>query len=209
MAENPHNSLVFNMAAGLAAGSGEFGRAIELQRRAVVVDPLNAVNHGNLSHFLAAVGRYDEAIEANRRMSNLSPELQETSDADLAKLYILTGRYQDALAIILQCPASLAQDHGLALVYDAMGRTTEAEGPISRLIAANDTDSAISLAEIYANSGNYDASFERLKSVYDFLDQNTQQMATSDYLIRIAYSPFLRPLHQDERWAEWLMNAQT
>ena len=209
LAENPDNSLALGITAEIAARSGDIDRAIELQRRASIVDPLNAISHGNLSNFLAAAGRYAEAIVANRRLSNLSPDLQEVTDAELAKLYVLTGRYEDALAIILQCPASLAQDHALALVYDAMGRATEAQGHIRRLVAANDPDSAIRLAEIYANNGNYDASFERLQSVYEWFDLSTSRLASSDYLTRIVYSPFLRPLHQDERWAEWLMNART
>ena len=48
--------------------------AIELQRRATIVDPLNAVNHHNLTSYLSAAGYYNEAIKSNRRMLNLSPK---------------------------------------------------------------------------------------------------------------------------------------
>jgi TolB-like protein/DNA-binding winged helix-turn-helix (wHTH) protein len=122
----PNNTLTLGFAAGRSGDIGDLETAIDLQRRATVVDPLNAVNHQNLASFLSAAGYYKEAIKSNRRMLNLSPKSLAEIGEQLAHLYILQGRYEDALKIIRQCPESLAKDQGLALVYHAMGRSEEA-----------------------------------------------------------------------------------
>ena len=130
LSKHPNHLLALGLAAGVAAENGDLTQAINLQRRAILVDPLNAISHHNLASYLTAAGRYDEAIVANRRKSNLNPASIEETDAQLAQLYILQGRYQDALAIIQQCPASQVKDQGLALVYAGMGRSSDATGPI-------------------------------------------------------------------------------
>ncbi|MCH8136365.1 MAG: winged helix-turn-helix domain-containing protein [Proteobacteria bacterium] len=209
LSKHPNHLLALGLAAGVAAENGDLTQAINLQRRAILVDPLNAISHHNLASYLTAAGRYDEAIVANRRKSNLNPASIEETDAQLAQLYILQGRYQDALAIIQQCPASQVKDQGLALVYVGMGRSSDATGPINRLIAANNLNSAIRLAEIYAHSGSYEASFERLQSVHDAIEAGIDQHEANEYLIHIFYSPFLRPLHADRRWAEWMDDARS
>ena len=209
LSKHPSHVLALGLAAGIAAGNGNLDEAIKLQRRAILVDPLNAVGHNNLAGYLAAAGRYDEAIEANRRKSNLNPASIEETDAQLAQLYILQGRYEDALTIIRQCPASPVRDQGLALVYVGMGRTSDAAGPINRLIAANNPNSSIRLAEIYAHSGNYEASFKQLQNVHDAIEAGIEQHETNEHLIHIFYSPFLRPLHADRRWAEWMHDARS
>ena len=80
---------------------------------------------------------------------------------------------------------------------------------INRLIAANNLNSAIRLAEIYAHSGSYEASFEHLQSVHDAIEAGIDQHEADEYLIHIFYSPFLRPLHADRRWAEWMDDARS
>ena len=93
-----------------------------------------------------------------------------------------------------KCPLGLAQDQGLALVYHALGRTEEADAAIARLTAATDIYSIIWLAEIYAHQGNYEASFEKLRSALEAIHAEFPAYTSDGYLMRIRLSPFLRAL---------------
>ena len=203
----PNNTLALGFAAGRSGDVGDLETAIELQRRATIVDPLNAVNHHNLASYLSAAGYYNEAIKSNRRMLNLSPKSLVEKGEQLAHLYILQGRYQDALKIIQQCPGSLAKDQGLALVYNAMGRTIEATLALDRLTAARNPDADMRLAEIYAHYGDYESSFRRLEMLLEAINARSERYLEAEYMMRIRYSPFLRPLHEDDRWSYWRVDG--
>jgi len=209
LAENPNNPLALGFAAGVAGRSGDLDKAIELQQRATTLDPLNGVNHGNLASFLAAAGRFDEAIQANRNKLNLNPAALPETDEQLAQLFILQGRYEDALDIIRLCRAGLEKDQGLALVFYGLGRMEEAYLAQERLVAVNNVDADIRLAEIYAHKGEYEASFGALQHVYDGIRAEMDSFTYDDYVTRVFYSPFLRPLHADRRWSEWLTSIQS
>ncbi len=205
--DHPNDTLALGFAAGSAGKSGDFETAIELQRRATVADPLNAINHNNLASYLSAAGYYDEAIKSNRRKFQLNPKSLIEAGEQLAHLYILQGRYEEALEIIQRCPASPAKDQGLALVYHAMGRSAEARLALDRLTAARSPDADMRLAEIYAHYGDYESSFRRLEMLLKAVNARSERFLEAEYMSRIRYSPFLRPLRTDDRWSYWRVDG--
>ncbi len=199
--KHPNNPLALSMAAGQAAWRGDIDTAIELNGRAVRLDPLNSVSINNQASFLAAAGRFDEAIAMNRKSLQLNPGSITETDALYAKLLILQGRYERALNIILQCPKSPGQDQGLALVYSALGRTSEAEAAMNRLRNSQDPRAQIMIAEVHAFRGDTDASFELLRYASDNLELDAEGLPVLSLASQIRFSPMLLPLHADERWA--------
>jgi tetratricopeptide (TPR) repeat protein len=168
---------------------------------------LNAINHNNLASYLSAAGYYDEAIKSNRRKFQLNPKSLIEAGEQLAHLYILQGRYEEALEIIQRCPASPAKDQGLALVYHAMGRSAEARLALDRLTAARSPDADMRLAEIYAHYGDYESSFRRLEMLLKAVNARSERFLEAEYMSRIRYSPFLRPLRTDDRWSYWRVDG--
>jgi len=48
-----------------------------------------------------------------------------------------------------------------------------------------------------------------LQHVYDGIRAEMDSFTYDDYVTRVFYSPFLRPLHADRRWSEWLTSIQS
>src|SRR5438552_16505897 len=64
----PQNAAVTSTFAGLIADLGRLDEAVALEQRAIALDPLRGVSHSNLAFTLTAVGRYDEAEAALRKV---------------------------------------------------------------------------------------------------------------------------------------------
>ena len=87
-----------------------------MQRRAVVVDPLTAVNRNNLADYLLAAGRLEGAKAEMLRVLELNPAVAPETDFFFASILILQQQLDQALAAIRQWPEGRDRDTGLALV---------------------------------------------------------------------------------------------
>jgi TolB-like protein/DNA-binding winged helix-turn-helix (wHTH) protein/Tfp pilus assembly protein PilF len=195
MAAEPHNPLVISFAASAAAEDDRFDEAIELQRHALDADPLSAFRRESLAGLLYLAGRFDEATAEWLKVRELSPA-QLSADYGLA--LIQTGRLNEALAFIDTLPAGETRTQGLALVYHAMGRRAEADAALKELIAT--AAARFLIAEVCAYRGDTEAAFKWLAA--DDQDAPRRKgFATPHWVKR--NSPFLEPLHSDERWSAW------
>jgi tetratricopeptide (TPR) repeat protein len=75
----------------------DFPAAEAAYRRAIAEDPTSARSHHGLAHFLSAMGRHAEALEASRRARLLEP-LSVAIHSDAAWFLYRARRYQEALA---------------------------------------------------------------------------------------------------------------
>ena len=64
------------------------------------------------------------------------------------------------------------------------------------------------LADIYAFSGDVDASFHWLHVATEAIFDTDGTPANQFVLLRLQTSPFLEPLQDDPRWAEWLAETR-
>jgi DNA-binding winged helix-turn-helix (wHTH) protein/Tfp pilus assembly protein PilF len=184
---------------------------IELQRRALAVDPLSAQGRENLGVFLVADGRWDEAIGEFRKALELSPASLRLH-GDITKVQILQRRLDDARLTVERVPEGPLRDQCLALFYYAVGHT-DAAAALSRLIAhaeAAGSDAALKLAvaEVYAFQKRDDLAFEWLARV----DRQTHddRAVTPGWWMRqeVRLSPFLKTLQTDPRWPMLLASAE-
>src|SRR5207247_1378181 len=76
---------------------GRFEEALELARRAVVLDPLNAVERGSLAQICFVMGRREEAEMGFKKAFELNPDLPAYRSL-LGFVYLAQGRAPDALA---------------------------------------------------------------------------------------------------------------
>lgn len=194
-AAEPDNPLVIGFTASTAAAADRFDEAVELQRRAVAADPLSVSSRGALASFLYLAGRFEDARAEWERVLEINPV---PPPEDLGLTLIQIGRFDEALAFIETLPAGDVRTQGLALVYHALGRRTEADAALKDLIAT--ARHPFLIAEVYAYRGDIDAAFEWLKT--------DGQKNADDAPFQAPHwtkrkSPFLKSLHSDPRWTAW------
>jgi adenylate cyclase len=199
--------LVLSMQAGYAWSRRDFDEAIALNRRAAALDPLNVVIRENLATHLASAGRLEEAEHEVRVALEIRPEGDSWGHLSrrLADILILQRRPVEALALIANWPDGSARDRALALIRAMDGQPDPFEKALARLVARADLASAISLAHVYAFTGDTDAAFRWLDIARERLDVES---TAHPVFIRIMQtnvntSPFLDPLRLSPRWQDW------
>jgi len=204
-----NSALVLSMAAGAAFHEANFEQAIELQMRAVALDPLGFANRENLAGFLFHAGRFDEAGVEFLNALDLNPAMSDYINDNLVQILVLQQQCEEAGVLIQQLPEGIAKDQGLAIVHHVRGQEAEANAAIARLTADPGVEPAARLAEIYAFRGNLDESFKWLDSARDRIYKTGRNSWDWQDLRLLFTSPFLRPLHDDPRWEMWLAEMET
>jgi TolB-like protein/DNA-binding winged helix-turn-helix (wHTH) protein/Flp pilus assembly protein TadD len=204
-----NNALVHAIAAGGAWKRGDIEQAIELQRRAAVLDPLGFANHGNLAQYLYWSGHYDEARDEFHYSMALSPEHADEHQHFIGLSRLLQQRYAEAEAMLQKIPPGIDRDQLEAMLHHALGPQDQFDAVIQRISADSSLDAFYYLAEIFAFKGDFDESIRWLASGSDRLLEDDANIA-KNYLIftRMKYSPFMAPIHYDPRWEDWLVNTE-
>ena len=201
------SALVLSIAAGHAYKAANFDQAIALQRRAAALDPLGYVNRGNLAHYLYAAGRLDEARLEFLNALELNPEKADEINQYLALTFILQRRYEEAEALMQQLPEGPRRDHVMIMIGQVLGGYAESDVAVERFSAAAGVEPAVSLVEFYAFRGNFEESFRWLFLATDRVLDSDHVLRDRHSLRQVIYSPFLKPMHDDPRWAEWIANT--
>ncbi|HSC08763.1 MAG TPA: tetratricopeptide repeat protein [Steroidobacteraceae bacterium] len=200
----PSDPLVLRMAAGVALTEGRLGDAIDLQRRAVMVDPLSSRNRVVLGTSLVAAAEWADAKSQFKKALELSPTLLDLH-AEIARILILEGQFDEALTAARQVPSGPRRSQCQALLYHATGRAAEADTALARLVDASGRPGASGIvelytAEVFAFRGKSDEAFNWLA----LAKRQTRNERGPDpsWWIRqeMRLSPFLKPLHSDKRW---------
>jgi len=211
VALEPNDPLILGWLAGDALLEGRPSEAIDLQRRAVLHDPLRVATRANLGTFLFFSGNYDQATVELRTALQLAGTLNGSWDSpenvlrdaavSLAKTLIAQRQFDEALGLILPWPEGQYRDQCLALLYHALGNQRDADAALARLVASATTD-AHWIAETYAQRGNNDQAFRWIATAAE-RSRSSRDLAQL-WRLDIRYSPFAASLHQDPRWTAWL-----
>jgi DNA-binding winged helix-turn-helix (wHTH) protein/tetratricopeptide (TPR) repeat protein len=190
----PDNPLVLGMTAGMAAAEGRLDRAIALQQRAVQADPLSLAVRGNLVAYLLLAERLDEARVEIVRLRELDADAPRL-DSYQARLLMMDGRFEEALELAATMPDGAERRLAEAIAHYRIGNSVEAEAALRALIDMPSPEvPVLQIAEVFAARGEPDQALAWLLRV----------PARSGHDPSIEFSPFLRTLHSDPRWNEWL-----
>ena len=173
---------------------GRFDEALQLNRRAVDLDPLNAESWESLGEKEFFVGQLDEAAADSKKALELSPDVG-FSHFFLSQIYIIQGRPHDALPEIELVRAGPIRAFLYPIVYHALGREKESDAALSELIAKYHEAGAYQIAEVYAFRNQSDEAFEWLDQAYAQRDSG---------LIGTKVDPLLKSLRNDPRYAALL-----
>jgi TolB-like protein/Flp pilus assembly protein TadD len=134
-------------------------------QRALTLDPGNADAHFYYSHYLAAVGRHDEAIAAARRAQSLDPHSTLIAHY-VGRHYLMAGRFDEAVRELLKA-LELDPNYGwthvfLFRAYEEMGRFSDAVVHRKKYLAliGRSPEEAAELGRRFEASG-YDAVLEK------------------------------------------------
>lgn len=195
-----NNPLVMSALAGISAHHGRLEEAITRQRQAVDLNPLAAINHGNLASMLAAAGRFEEALAEERKALDLNPSYRKSFEWSVAAIFIAQGRFEEALEIVQDWKPDHDRDRNLAMIYHGLGRSGDANAALDRLLERPGPSAALSIAEVYAYFGDVSKSFRWLEAGLDGNREWDRYMRVHDARI----SPFLIVLRDDARWEQIL-----
>lgn len=173
---------------------GRLPEAIEMQKQAIAVDPLQAKSYSRLGYQLYFAGRYDEADNALKQALELNPQ-KEQDHITRGEILLARGRPQRALDEIEQESDKDWKLFGEALAYHSLGKPNESDAALKQLIADGQNEWACQIAQVYAYRDDPDSAFAWLDRAYRQHDSGLTFMEVDSILKR------LRP---DQRYAELL-----
>jgi TolB-like protein/Tfp pilus assembly protein PilF len=173
---DPRDPDALRWAASSAASLGRFEEALDLAQQAITHDPLYEQNYLVIAVIYAALGQLDKAEAAARIGTKLNPHHSNTH-LTLANVLLARGELDEALAesrLAEEAEGRLGME---AIVYQALGRTAEADAALAEFKAKFGHDDPFSLAEIYARRGDRSQALSELENAaasnhasFDFVD---------------------------------------
>ena len=172
----------------IMSGSTEAGLA-DL-RRAVTLDPLNALTHHLLGFGFYLAHRYEEARAANAEAISLDPELLRAYEFSGLADYQL-GKLAGARATCEARPNYWGTQWCLALVYQKLGRQADARAAVAKMQAMQGDTAAYQYSTIYAQWGDIPKALEWLESAWRLRDPGLSLLKTD---------PLMDPLRKEPRY---------
>jgi len=194
VALDPGSPEIVRTAAISAAMLGRSDEALPLNRRAIDLDPLNAVSWEQRGENEYFAGQLAGAEMDFKKALELNPDVVAAHQV-LSKVHVMQGRPQDALPEIERVRYVAERGFLYAIAYHALGREKESGSALSEFIAKYHTGSAYQIAEVYAFRNQSDKAFEWLDRAYTQHDGG---------LIETKVDPLLKCLHNDPRFAAFL-----
>jgi tetratricopeptide (TPR) repeat protein len=160
---NPNDKEALTLLGIIRGRQHRYPEAESLFRRLLQIDPKSHVVNRNLARALVGQDKVDEAIEQYQQAESLAPEDSDLK-LELARLYVGSGRFTPALAILEAIPQSRFPAAGIpvkAASLLALGRKSEAV----KLAAWAKGSPAIEmdLAETFLNAKLPDEALKSLK----------------------------------------------
>ena len=190
----PQDPALLMQAGNLAGACGTKAEALEFNRRAVALDPVNALARAFFANSLAGMEQYDEARKEFSRVIELNPSAPN-SQAGLGLTYLLEGKFEEAIETAQKDTADWARLLVVSCARWRQKRVPESDAALAELIEKVAETGAYQIAETYGYRNEKDKAFE-------WLERARQQ--------RDAGLPGLRPdslltnLHDDQRWDAFL-----
>jgi TolB-like protein/DNA-binding winged helix-turn-helix (wHTH) protein/Tfp pilus assembly protein PilF len=178
-------------------------------RRAIALNPNNAMAHQWYGYLLSATGGFDAALAEMKRALQLDP-LSANKQNALAATFYRAGRYDEALHYFSEVPDpdanSETRHRRMAAIYERKGMLREALAELlTALRLAGKQDVAASVERTYLSSGYPEA--KKTFLVRDLLE--TQRRATGTYPRSLAsdIAADYALLGEQDKAVEWLETA--
>jgi adenylate cyclase len=190
----PQDPLLLMQAGNLAGARGEKTQALDFDRRAVALDPVNAQARAFLAGSLSVSGKQKEARTEYAREIELNPSAPN-SHAGVGLTYLLEGKFEEAATAAQKDAADWAQLLIVSCARWAQERIPESDAALAELIAKTGETAAYQVAEAYGYRNDKDHAFE-------WLERARRQRDAG--LPGLRADTLLPNLHDDPRWDAFL-----
>jgi TolB-like protein/Flp pilus assembly protein TadD len=190
----PADPNIVIAAGNLEIARGNTDRAIELYRKAVDLDPVNAQARAFLAFNLAATKRFAEARAEFPRVVELNPAAP-WAHAGLGLSYLLEGKFEEAVAATEGEAGDWARLLIVACARWGQKKIPEADAALAQLTEGFAETAAYQIAEVHAYRGDKDRAFEWLERARRQRDPG---------LAGLHKDPLLTNLQDDPRWNAFL-----
>jgi len=185
----PGRATVLRVTGLYAIMTGRTEDGVADLRRAVTLDPLNALTHHLLGFGLYLAHRYDEAATANAEAISLDPNLERAYEFSGLTDYQL-GNLARARATCEARPDYWGTQWCLALTYEKLGRRTDAQAASAKMLAMQGDTTAYQSSTIYAQWGDTPKALEWLERAMRLRDPG---------LTLLKVDPLMDPLRREPR----------
>jgi len=190
----PQDPALLLEAGNLAQARGENTQGLDLFRRAVALDPVNAQARAFLAGSLSVSGKQEEARAEYAREIELNPSAPN-SQAGVGLTYLLEGKFEEAATAAQRDAADWARLLIVSCARWAQKRIPESDAALAELIANTSETGAYQIAEAYGYRNDKDHAFE-------WLERARRQRDAG--LPGLRADTLLRNLHDDPRWDAFL-----
>jgi len=194
MALAPADPNMLIAAANLETALGNTDRAIEIYRKAVELDPVNAQSRSFLAFGLANTKRFTEAHAEYARVIELNPSAP-WAHAGLGLAYLLQNKFEEAANEAQADAGEWARLLIVSCARWAQKRVQESDAALNELIKNEAELAAFQIAEAYGYRNDKDHAFEWLERARRQRDPG---------LGNLLKDPLLENLHGDSRWNTFL-----
>jgi adenylate cyclase len=167
----PGSAEALNGEARLSLALGRWDDALRQVKGALALDPLDPNSFEVLSMSQARRGHLPEAEAAVRRELDIRPTYT-SGHFNLGLVLLARGDRDGALLEMQQETTEDVQYWGLAIAYYALGRKSDSDAALSRLIKEHADGDAYGIAEVYAYRGQSDEAMHWLERAYAQKDPN-------------------------------------
>jgi TolB-like protein/Tfp pilus assembly protein PilF len=190
----PGSPAALLYAADERMATGHLDESLQLLDTAIAADPFNSELYIERSWVYLRLGRLAEAESDSRRVLDIRPSFA-WAHYYLAIVLLAAEKPEEALAELRKEPAVGLQLAGLAVAYQALHRTKDADAAMARLQTDHGADLAMTIAEAYAYGGQRNLAFAWLDKAFAQKDFN---------LYYIKGDPLLKTLVPDARYKAFL-----
>src|SRR5437870_7575175 len=190
----PQDPALLMEAGNLASARGEKTQSLEFNRRAVALDPVNALAREFLASALSVTGKQEEARAEYARAIELNASAPN-SHAGVGLTYLLEGKFEEAAVASQKDAADWARLLNVSCARWSQKRVPESDAALAELIANTSETGAYQIAEVYGYRNNKDRAFE-------WLERARRQRDAG--LPGLRADTLLRNLHDDPRWDAFL-----
>ena len=190
----PQDSALLMWAGNLTQARGQHTQALDLFRRAVALDPVNAQARGFLAGNLSLLGHQEEARREYGRMIELNPSAPY-GYAGVGQSYLLEGKFEEAAVAAQKDAADWARLLIVSSARWAQKRIPESNAGLAELMAKFGETAAYQVAEAYAYRNDKDKAFEWLERARQQRDAGLPGLRADTLVMN---------LHDDPRWNAFL-----
>src|SRR5262249_40666226 len=145
----PQDPTLLAWAGNLANARNELPQAVDLLRRAVALDPVNAQLRAFLAPNLVSLGRKEEARAEHKRAIELNPSAPN-SYAAIGMIDVTDGKFEEGAVEAQKDAADWARLLTLSCARWGQKRVADSDAALQELIKTNSETAAYQIAEVYA-----------------------------------------------------------